>query len=184
MAKKPGGTSRVIKIIRYSVAAAAVVLLIFLLAEGYSFYRLSPEKLFAERYTPYELTASPDAGEQPGSEIETAYRQKDFREVIRLHAISVLSVKNIFLTGLAYLETGDAAKAISNFQVVLAEMKRDKSSALKDVSEYYLALAYLKNRDYDEAIELMNEIHNNSSHLYRGKFRSNYIKRVKRLKWR
>ena len=77
----------------------------------------------------------------------------------------------------------DLSKAISSYQVVIADVK-DKKSMLKDAAEYYLALAYLKNNDYDQAIELMNTIHDNSSHLYTKKFSLKYIKRVKRLKWR
>jgi hypothetical protein len=61
-------------------------------------------------------------------------------------------------------------------------MKNDP--ALKDAAEYYLALAYLKNNDYDQSIELMNAIHANSTHFYTKKFSRKYINRVKRLKWR
>jgi predicted negative regulator of RcsB-dependent stress response len=167
------------RIIRYSVAVIASVMLILFCIEGYKFYRLSPNKLFAEKYMTYDL-AAPGTTE---SKIEKAYRQKNYTEVIKLNASSALSVKDVFLTGMAYLETNDLSRAISSFQVVLADIK-DKTSELKDAAEYYLALAYLKNNDYDQAIELMNAIHNNPSHLYTKKFSRKYINRVKRLKWR
>lgn len=176
--------SNVRRIIRFSVAIAASVLLIFLGAEGYNFYRLSPERLFAESYTPYELTTTRDGNDTGESKIEKAYREKKYAKVIAINANSVLSIKDIFLTAMSYMETDDMARAISNFQLVLADVKDDKNSVLKDAAEYYLALAYLKNRDYDQAIELMNAIHSNSSHLYKDKFSSKYINRVKRLKWR
>ena len=96
----------------------------------------------------------------------------------------MLSVKDVFLTAMSYLESNDFSRAISNFQVVIADVRDDKNSVLKDASEYYLALAYLKNSDYDQALELMNAIHDNSSHLYKNKFSRKYINRVKRLKWR
>jgi hypothetical protein len=96
----------------------------------------------------------------------------------------VLSVKDVFLTAMSYLETNDLSRAISNFQVVIADVKEDKNSVLKDASEYYMALAYLKNSDYDQAIELMNVIHDDPAHLYKNKFSRNYINKVKRLKWR
>jgi len=85
---------------------------------------------------------------------------------------------------MSYLEANDLSKAISNFQVVLADVKDDKNSMLKDGAEYYLALTYLKNNDYDQAIELMNTIRENSSHMYKNKFSRKYINKVKRLKWR
>ena len=171
--------SKLKRIIRYTVAIAASVLLIFLLIVGYNFYTLSPGGLFTENYTAYELP-----GSDSGSVIEKAYREKKYEEVIKLNANSVLSVSDVFLTGLSYLETMDMPRAISNFQVVIADVKEDTGSVLKDVAEYYLALSYLQNSDYDQAIELMNSISNSSTHLYKDRFTRNYINRVKRLKWR
>ena len=176
--------SKARRIVRYTVAVAASIMLIFVCIVGFNFYRLSPGRLFAENYTPYELTTPPDGNDSVESKIEKAYREKNYAEVIKLNANSVLSVKDIFLTAISFLETDDPSRAISNFQVVIADVKDDKGSVLKDATEYYLALAYLKNNDYDQAIELMNTIHDNSSHLYTKKFSLKYIRRVKRLKWR
>ena len=180
---KPVSTIR--RIIRYTIAATATMLLIVLIFEGYKFYDLSSKKLYAENYTPYELTPVYGNGnENSGSKIEKAYRSRKYAEVIKLNAKSVLSVTDVFLTGLSYLETNDMPRAISNFQVVLADVKEDKNPELKSAAEYYLALAYLQNNDYDQAIELMNSINNNTVHLYKDRFSSKYINRVKRLKWR
>jgi tetratricopeptide (TPR) repeat protein len=173
---------KVHRIIRYGVAAVASVLLIFFLIAGYKFYTLSPEKLYAESYTAYDLITTHD-GSDTTSPIEKAYKDKNYSEVIKLNRNLILSIKDIFLTGMAYLETKDYSRAVASFQIVTADLKNDKT-ALKDAAEYYLALAYLQNRDYDQAIELMNSIHDNSAHLYKNKFSRKYIKRVKRLKWR
>ena len=175
---------KVRRIVRYSVTVAASVLLIVVCIVVYNFYQLSSDRLFAENYTVYELRTSVDEKDSTGSKIEKVYREKKYTEVIKLSATSVLSVKDIFLTAISFLETNDPPRAISNFQVVIADVKDDKNSALKDATEYYLALAYLKNNDYDQAIELMNTIHDNSSHLYSKKFSRKYINKIKRLKWR
>jgi predicted negative regulator of RcsB-dependent stress response len=166
-------------IVRYGVPAIASVLLIFVCIEVYNFYRLTPTRLFNEKYEPYNMTTTKDTIE---TSIGKAYREKKWADVIKLNAKSVLSIKDIFLTGMAFLETNDLSKAISSYQVVLADVKNDL--ALKDVAEYYLALAYLKNNDYDQSIELMNAIRDNSTHLYTKKFSRKFINRVKRLKWR
>jgi predicted negative regulator of RcsB-dependent stress response len=176
--------NRVRRIVRSSIAVAASVLLIFVCIVAYNFYRLSSDRLFAENYSAYELTTTRSENDSTESKIEKAYRQKSYAEVIKLNANSVLSVKDIFLTAMSFLESNDLSRAISNFQVVIADVKDDKNSALKDATEYYLALAYLKNNDYDQALELMNTIHDNSSHLYTKKFSRKYINKVKRLKWR
>ena len=145
---------------------------------------LSPNKLFSENFIDIELSILPDTAAPLESNFEKAYRGKNYNEVIRLNAISVLSAKEIFLSGLAYLQTDDPAKAIYSFQMVLVDVNKERSSDLKDETEYYLALAYLKNRDFDQAIEIMNKIHDNPGHLYREKFSPSFIRRVKMLKWR
>jgi len=176
--------SKVKRIVRYSVTVVASVLLIVVCIVVFNFYRLSSDRLFAENYISYELKTSAGEKDNTGSKIEKAYREKNYAEVIKLNATSVLSIKDIFLTAMSFLETNDPSRAISNFQVVIADVKDDKNSALKDATEYYVALAYLKNNDYDQAIELMNTIHDNSSHLYSKKFSRKYINKIKRLKWR
>lgn len=170
------------RFIRYAVPVMASVLLIFLVIEGYKFYTLSPEKLYEENYMPYELNATRETNDS-ATAIEKAYKEKNYSEVLKLNRLSVLSIKDIFLTGMSFLETKDYSRAVRSFQVVITDIKANKI-ALKDVAEYYLALAYLRDRDYDQAIELMTAIHNNASHLYKGKFSRKYINRVKRLKWR
>ena len=174
--------TRLRRIVRYSVAGIAIVLLIFICIAGYKFYTLSPEKLYAENYIPYKLTTIRD-GNDTTSAIEKAYNEKNYSGVIALNRLSVLSIKDVFLTGMAYLEIEDYSRAVRSFQVVILDIK-DNKIVLKDVAEYYLALAYLRDRDYDQAIELMNAIHDNSSHSYTKKFSRKYINRVKRLKWR
>jgi tetratricopeptide (TPR) repeat protein len=177
-------TSKTRRIVRNIVTVAASLLLVFVCIEIYKFYHLSPDRLFNESYTAYELTTVPDLNDTTGSKIEKAYHEKNYAAVIKINKSSVLSVKDVFLTGMSYLESNDLPKAISSFQLVIADLKDDKPPELKDAAEYYLALAYLKNNDYDQAIELMNKIHDNPSHLYTRKFSNNYIKRVKKLKWR
>jgi hypothetical protein len=171
--------SKLQRIVRYSVPAIASALLIFVCVEVYNFYQLTPTRLFNEKYEAYNLGTTKDHNE---TSISNAYREKKYADVINLNANSVLSLKDVFLTGMSFLETNDLSRAISSYQVVLADVKND--SALEDAAEYYLALAYLKNNDYDQSIELMNAIHNNSAHLYTKKFSRKFINRVKRLKWR
>lgn len=175
--------SKLRRIIRYSVAIAACISLIIIFIEGCKFYKLSPQKLYAENYTPYE-PATHEESDSTLSKIGQAYREKKYGAVINLSKSSMLSVKDVFLTGMSFLETNDYARAISNFQVVITDVKDNKPSALKDAAEYYLTLAYLRNNDYDQAIELMNAIYNNSSHQYNARFSRKYINQVKRLKWR
>ena len=175
---------RVKRIIRYSVAIASGLSLLVLCYLAYAFFTLSPNTLYSDNYTPYKTDGPGDGKGNNQSNIEKAFRESNYTEVIHLNETSPLYPKDILLTGLSYLETGNLSNAISSFQVVLADADKTKSTVLTDQAEYYLALAFLKNRDFDQAIELMIRIHDNPRHTYHGKFSRNYIRRVKILKWR
>lgn len=172
------------RIVRYSVAVASGVTLLVLCYWAYTFYTLSPNNLYANNYIPYKIENPVTGYGDKLSDIEKAYRESNFNQVIQLNTAGPLFPRDILLTGLAFLETGNLSKAISSFQVVLADADKTKSSVLTDEAEYYLALAFLKNRDYDQAIELMIRIHDNPQHTHHEKFSRSYIRRVKMLKWR
>ena len=175
---------RVKRIIRHSVAIASGLSLLILCYLAYTFFTLSPNTLYTDNYTPYKPDSREGGTGDNPSKIEKAFRESNYTEVIHLNETSPLFPKDIFLTGLSFLETGNLSKAISSFQVVLADADKTKSTVLTDEAEYYLALAFLKNRDFDQAIELMIRIHDNPRHTNHGKFSRNYIRRVKILKWR
>lgn len=181
---KTKGVSSIIRISRYTLATAAIISLILAGRWLYIFYKLSPDKLYSEIFIDYKLAPRQDSLPRLESNIAKAYRENNYNEVIRLNASSVLFNNDIFLTGIAYLKTGDPAKAISSFRLILAAMGKGNSSSLKNETEYYMALAYLKNRDFDQSIELMNKIYNDPAHKYHYKFSEKFIDRVKMLKWR
>ena len=74
------GISKVRRIVRYSVAVAASLLLIFVCIVVYNFYRLSSNSLFAEKYSTYELTATGGENDSAESKIEKAYREKNMQK--------------------------------------------------------------------------------------------------------
>jgi tetratricopeptide (TPR) repeat protein len=172
------------RILRYSIAAAASIILViggFLL---YNFVTLSSEKIFASRYQVYELsnTRSTGTNERP---IEKAYREKNYAEVKRIHNSGEdNSPKAEFLNGMAFLETKPLANAINSFNELLELNKQSENPVLNDEAEYYLALTYIRNRDYDLALTLLQKIREDSSHLYHAKVTPKLIRQVRTLKWR
>ena len=93
--------------------------LIIIITEAFSFYRLSPQRLYAEKFIPYQLTSTDDPGM---SKIEKAYNEKKYWDVITFSAGSVVSATDIFLTGLAWLEVKNYSKAVSSFQIVIGKL--------------------------------------------------------------
>lgn len=172
------------KLIRYSVAVAASLLLIVGSYLAYNFYTLSSDKVFASRYQPYQLVTVRDdnANETP---VEKAYRKKDYKEVLRIHdAGEDHTQKGEFLCGAAALELKENNKAIKCFKEVLDADKQTGQTVLKDEAEYYLSLSYIRNKNYDNALELMNKIQDDPNHLYSEKITGKLIRQVKLLKKR
>ena len=172
------------KMIRYSIAVAAGLLLLIGGYMAYNFFTLTPDKVFASRYQSYELVTLRD-GDGNETPAEKAYREKNYKEVLRIHdAGEDGSPKGEFLCGSAALELKDNSKAIKCFKEVLDANKQSKKPVLNDEAEYYLSLGYIRNRDYDYALDIMNKIQDDAGHTYNKEITGKLIRQVKMLKWR
>ena len=173
------------RILRYSIAAAASVVLILGSIIGYNFYKLSSTKVFSSNCHSYELSTLRDNDSQLVSPVEKAYREKDYKKAIDLISqYSSIPVKETFLAAMSYVETGNNAKAIDEFKKVIAENESAKTYLFKEEAEYNLALVYIRNKDYDFALYLLRSIKENPDHLYHNNVKSKLIRQVKMLKWR
>lgn len=172
------------KFIRYSIAVAAGLLLIIGGYMAYNFFTLTPDKVFASSYQSYELVTVRD-GNGNETPVEKAYREKNYKEVLRIHdAGEDHSPKGEFLCGSAALELKDNSKAIKCFKEVLDANKQVKKPVLNDEAEYYLSLSYIRNRDYDYALDIMNKIQDDADHTYNKQITGKLLRQVKMLKWR
>jgi tetratricopeptide (TPR) repeat protein len=173
------------KIFRYSMAVAASLLLIIGGYFALNFYSLSSNKVFASNYHSYELSTMRDDDTVQISSIEKAYREKNYKEVIVLsEQQSTVSVKETFLTAMSYVEQGNNIKAIEQFKKVITANNASGAAIMNDEAEYYLALTYIRNKDFDFALELLRTIKDNPDHIYHGKITAKLIRQVKMLKWR
>jgi tetratricopeptide (TPR) repeat protein len=176
------------RIIRYSVAAAASIIVIFLGVQGYNFYQLSPEKLFNDEYKGYDLTVRDNGTASPVEKDFTAKNYKAVVDQVKRNqsplASQGVTTKDILLSGLSNLELKNSAAAIADFKTVIEIEKASPASGLKEDAEFYLALAYLRNKDYDQAIELMNQLKGTAGHTYQKEFSNAFIRKVRMLKWR
>jgi predicted negative regulator of RcsB-dependent stress response len=183
---KPVGEPRKTReLIRYSIAVAASLLLIVACISGYNFYNLSSNKVFISNYHSYELNTVRDGDSTQVSPVEKAYRAKDYKRIVELISQQrSLTVKETFLAGMSYMELGNNAKAIEELKKVIAGSEDAKNNLFKDQAEYYLALTYIRDKDYDFALDMLRSIKENSGHLYHKKVTGKLIRQVKLLKWR
>jgi tetratricopeptide (TPR) repeat protein len=172
------------KIFRYAISVAASIILLVGGYMLYNFITLSSDKVFGANYQHYELSTTRDAGTAETA-IEKAYKDNNYKEVVRIYSVKEdVSVKAAFLDGLAAMELNDNSTAISSFKQVLEINKTAAVKSLNDDAEYYLCLSYIRNKDYDYALDIMRSIQNDPGHVYHNKITGKLMRQVKMLKWK
>jgi tetratricopeptide (TPR) repeat protein len=163
------------KTVRYTMAVAASILILFIGARVFEALQLSPQKLYAESFVDFNVSGT-RGKEATISEIENSYQKKDYKAVTGAIRSTHLYAKDSLLIGLSYLQTDHLDKAISFFQK-LAFSEND----FQQDAEYYLSLSYLKDKKYDSALQLMQKIAANPSHLYHAQLSEDVLAKVKKL---
>lgn len=172
--------SPVRKMIRYTSAIAAGVILLVGVFFTYQYFSLSPEKVFSANYQPFEISTV--RGTTTSQPVEDAYRRKDYAAVLRLYNTAEPSIKTDFLAGAAALEMNDLQLAESRFSGVIEKNKAAQTTILLDEAEYYLSLTLIREHKYDAAIVLLEKIQRDSGHIYHDKVKDGLLKDVKRLR--
>jgi tetratricopeptide (TPR) repeat protein len=176
--------SSVRRMVRYSIAIAASLLLLIGGYWAYNFFTLSPDKVFASNYRSYELVTVRDGGTNEISAIEESYKEKKYAEVVGITFDRPFTTKELFLRAMSYSELADNLKAIDEYKKVIALNEGAGASAFRQQAEYCLALCYIRTEDYDLALDILNKIHDAPDHLYKEKVSNKLIRQVKLLKWR
>jgi len=164
-----------------SIAAALI-----LIVAGYWFFRiysLSAEKVFEQHYSSYDMGTLRDGASGQDS-VVTFFKQKEYREALAFYESGAANThKDIFLAGMAAIELKDYEKAKKLFASVLTgSAGQDRS--FRDESQYYLALACIETKDYDQALDLLRMIREDKNHMYHDQVTQSLVRDVKWLKWK
>ena len=162
------------KTVRYVLAVAASLVVLFIGMELYQAAQLSPDKVYSEAFVDFSVSAS--RGSERLSQIENLYRQKKYAEVTAGLRSLNSTAKDSLLIGLSYLQTNRLNQAIGFFQPLAFSTNDYQQDA-----EFYLALSYLKMKAYDKALTLMEKIRNNPSHLYHEQLSGDAVEKTKKL---
>lgn len=179
--KNAGNTRR---FLRYAAAIAAGVLLVVGGFLAYSFFTLSPEKVFSANYTPYTLSSTRAGDSAVLSVIEEAYRQKNYSEVINTMYNRPFTLRENLLRGMASMELGQDSSALILFKSVMNDPAATSGNLLKQDAEYYGALSAIRLKQYDEAFTLLRSIQDDPSHLYHEKVTAKLLRQLRMLKRR
>ncbi|MEZ4851393.1 MAG: hypothetical protein R3B93_22820 [Bacteroidia bacterium] len=158
---------------RYYAVAAVIIMLIFPLGFLYlnQMNQYSGEELYAQNFEPYQdLLSDRDASGQGDEDLLKAmeYYNNGFYEnaVILLEAYVAIHpdepLPGLYL-GISYLETGQIDKAMKHFEFT------SQDPDLREMAEWYTALALVKAERMDEAKTILAKIANSEIHYRRTK---------------
>ena len=164
------------KTIRYTLAVAASLLVLFIGVKLFQAAQLTPAKLYNEAFVDFN-TAVTRGSNNALSETEKNYRDKDYEAVVNASRSVNLHPKDSLLIGLSYLHINRTAEAIGFFNGLASS-----DNAYKQDAEFYLSLSYLRNRQYDNALALIEKIRNNPAHLYHEQFSNDFMEKLKKWK--
>jgi hypothetical protein len=165
---------------RFAAVAASLLLIAgawFL----YSFFNLSNEKLYREHYISYQVSTT--RGTDNGSTIEALYRTEQYQQLITRYRENPDSSPTLnFYSAMSYFQLSQPAAAIEPLEY----LARAESPAhpYREDADYYLALAYLHNRDYDAALTRFRSIYEDPEHAYHQRVDRRLLRKLKWLKWK
>jgi tetratricopeptide (TPR) repeat protein len=123
----------------------------------YIYIKASPSKLFSENYHHYDRHILRDGSKH--SALMEAYSSGKMDSVIwDFKNLNAPVPEEYLLTGIAYLEKKQPAKAIETFKVLIQKNQNSKTDFFEDDAEYYLAMSYLDNQESEKAMPIFEKI--------------------------
>lgn len=161
------------RFVKYSLAIAASVIIILVGVNIFTSSGPSSEKLYNEAFVDYDASAV--RGSESETDIIKLYQNHNYIAVTEKAGSQNLLQKDSLLIGLSYLKTNKLPEAINWLKNISLQ------NPTRQDAEFYLAMTYLKNKNYSEALSLMEQIRSNSNHVYHNQFSEDYINKVKKL---
>lgn len=159
---------------------AAVLVVLVGLSALYQYFTTSPEKLFSENYQPFSIHET--RGAPVNSRLLENYKHGNMDSVIMdFNSLRAPEPEEYILTGIAFLESNQPEKAIGTFNKLIQQNAVSKTDFFQDDAEYYLAMSYLKNREPQKALPILEKIQADPSHPYNSKLSKWFILKVKSL---
>jgi tetratricopeptide (TPR) repeat protein len=144
---------------------AAVLILLMGVSIFYKYNTVSNTSVYRQYFTDYNLNTSRGASHPDA--MDEAYRSQNWSGVIAaFNQSSEKTNKSYFLAGVADMKMQKFADAVAHFENILATNARSGGTYFQDEAEYYLALAYLMNKETAKGVSLLNKIGADTSQTY------------------
>jgi tetratricopeptide (TPR) repeat protein len=153
--------------IRMIAKIAAILILVLAVGLGYQYATNSSDKLYQELYHPYNVSITRAPGDAV-NKIVSLYEASNYAGVIQAYTEQPInSTREKFFAAMAYAQTNQTSKAIALFEGILSFNQTSGTKLYNDETEYYLSLAYLKEKQNAKAYTILKSITNDPSHTYR-----------------
>jgi tetratricopeptide (TPR) repeat protein len=164
----------------FSIAASIVLLLgLFFI---YNQIFVGGENLYHQFYNDYYLINERSDNDLINDPLANHFNSKDYPKVLQMVAANpAAGQREKFIGGYAAFILDDHALAQILFKEILEKNKLTDINLYNDEAEYFLALSYLKNKEYEKAIGLFEKIRANSFHIYHEKVSRYNLIRIKIL---
>lgn len=155
------------KPIRAMLSAAAAVVVI---VAGYTIFQLvatSNQSVYERYYVQYHLPVQRGDETTDATTIDSLYSAGNYNQLASVYAtLQQPTQKEHFLAGMAALNVNQPANAVTSFEKLRQVNQQSSDKLFEQESDYYLALAHIKNGNIDAAEKLLQQIKQNPNHLY------------------
>jgi hypothetical protein len=171
-------------IIKRIWAAAAILIVVPALLYMVLVSSSSTDKLFNEKYHTYHFNVDRSSiATTSASTVIQAYRSGDYNSTVQqFKSKTSPDVSETMAAAFAYSELNQFQNAANLYESVIHNNVVNSTHLYQDEAEYYLALSFLKLRQYNKSYQLFNKIHVDSEHTYNGQVSRWFLLRLKWLK--
>lgn len=171
---------------QYSYRIAAGIALVLVSFVVVQMVTIDPESLYASKM---ELNVNSDVtrGREETSNqaaIRDAYQQNNFEAAVSIYTnLDSPSSLERYFAAAAYLQLAQYDNAISTYQQILANEQEGGNEFLRQESSYKLALTYIRQREYDKALPILEKLDNNYEY-YDNLISSPFLWKLKLLRFK
>ena len=162
---------------RKGLSMAASIIFLIMAAGAFFVFSLTPGKLYDDAFVDIDLSGSRGAGEV-STAVSEHYRLKQYSAITNERPAN-LTQQDSLLVGLSYLHTGEYATAAQWFASI-----RHPHNPYREDGDFYLALARLREKKYDAAMQLLSAIRSHENHLYYHQVSPALIRKIGVLEWK
>jgi hypothetical protein len=181
--ESPDGAAFVKRTLKFWWSAAAVLIIAPALFFMFVYITNSPQRLFAAQYQTYRINVDRASASNNNEFLARHYQDSKYSETISdFQALTSPGVRDKMIAAFAYMELHDYTAAVPLFEAVIHNNATTGEKLFQDEAQYYLALSYLKTKQFEQSYQLFNKIYVDDEHTFNGRVDKWFMMRLKWLR--